>query len=557
MRAYLDLADKILQTGNRRGDRTGTGTISIFGPQLRFDLSKGFPLLTSKKMFTRGIIEELLWFLDGGTNNNTLVEKNVHIWDEWQLNSTDINFGENFDKREIVYVEPIIKEYQYYYNPNSNLQIELENDSVDSKLRNLWSKMMDRCYNINAHNYIWYGGKNIFVDSRWHKLETFLEDVKKLPNWKYKLDNWNDYNLDKDYYSSNCYSPETCLWLSKKENGIYGSKNNAIIVISPTGQSELYLSIYHASKMLKISKSSIHRFKERLPEILKGNNKSLRNWKFIAIEQPFRYSIPEQGSLGPVYGKQWRSWEKNKVTAKQVLNIIDKYTTININMVNELVDLFKNPNSSIDQIKMLIDGLKKKPFSRRHIVSAWNVEDLPDETISPQANIAIGKMALAPCHCLFQFYVRELSFEERAQILTDRYPEYIEPVNKSSMDDEIEELFTRYDIPKYKLDCQLYQRSADYILGAPFNIASYALFTMMVAQCVNMIPGEFIHTFGDCHIYNNHIDTYIASQRDNEPYPLPKMIINPEKKDIFSFTIDDFTLVDYQSHGKIDYPISI
>jgi hypothetical protein len=127
-------------------------------------------------------------------------------------------------------------------------------------------------------------------------------------------------------------------------------------------------------------------------------------------------------------------------------------------MVNELVDLFKNPNSSIDQIKMLIDGLKKKPFSRRHIVSAWNVEDLPDETISPQENVKNGKMALAPCHCLFQFYVRELSFEERAQILTDRYSEYIEPVNKSSMDEEIEDLFVRLEIPKFKLDCQLYQR---------------------------------------------------------------------------------------------------
>ncbi|NTW91413.1 MAG: thymidylate synthase, partial [Erysipelotrichaceae bacterium] len=166
-------------------------------------------------------------------------------------------------------------------------------------------------------------------------------------------------------------------------------------------------------------------------------------------------------------------------------------------------------------------------------------------------------MALAPCHCLFQFYVRDLSFEERVDEFVKRYPDYIVPLNNSSLDDEIEELFKLYNIPKYKLDCQLYQRSADYILGVPFNIASYALFTMMIAQCVDMLPGEFIHTFGDCHIYNNHIDTYIASQMDNEPYPLSKMTINPEKKDIFSFTIDDFTLADYQSHKKIDYVISV
>lgn len=328
MKAYIDLANQILKTGNRRIDRTGTGTISIFGAQLRFDLSKGFPLLTTRKMFIRGIIEELLWFLSGDTNNNTLVKKNVHIWDEWAA---------------------------------------------------------------------------------------------------------------------------------------------------------------------------------------------------------------KDGSLGPIYGEQWRSW-KGKVISTDGVN---------------------PERERIDQISELIKGLKTRPFSRRHIVSTWNVEDLPDESISPQENVAIGKMALAPCHCLFQFYVRELSFEERAQILADRYPEYIEPVNGSSVDNEIEELFNYLEIPKFKLDCQLYQRSADYILGVPFNIASYSLFTMMVAQCVNMIPGEFIHTFGDCHIYNNHIDIYISSQMNNEPYDLPKMIINPEKKDIFSFTIDDFTLVDYKSHGKIDYPISV
>jgi len=342
MKPYIDLANQILNTGNRRGDRTGTGTISMFGPQLRFDLSKGFPLLTTKKMFMRGIIEELLWFLDGGTNNNTLVEKAVHIWDEWAA---------------------------------------------------------------------------------------------------------------------------------------------------------------------------------------------------------------EDGSLGPVYGEQWRSW-KGKVIGMEGVEPVSHNGEI-MNFVGSPV------REKIDQIQMLIDGLKKKPFSRRHIVSAWNVEDLPDESISPQENVKQGKMALAPCHCLFQFYVRSLSFEERANELTDRFPDYIEPVTSSSLDDEIEELFTRYDIPKYKLDCQLYQRSADYILGVPFNIASYALFTMMVAQCTNMVAGEFIHTFGDCHIYNNHIDTYIASQMDNEPYQLPIMDINPNKKDIFSFTIDDFKLEDYQSHKKIDYVISI
>lgn len=398
MKQYLELADRILQTGNRRGDRTGTGTISIFGPQLRFDLSQGFPLLTSKKMFTRGIIEELLWFLDGQTNNNILVDKNVHIWDEWALQN----------RRELTIPERV--EILYKNNP------ALHTD----------------------------------------------EDVQAT------VSNYTE-----------------AEWLE-------------------------YLDAQNVQKY----------------ERLEGD-----------------------GDLGPVYGKQWRCWE-GKVIGMSDVSPTSRDT--------EQMHFTGTPvREKLDQISELITGLKKKPFSRRHIVSAWNVEDLPDESISPQENVKKGKMALAPCHCLFQFYVREMTFEERCVVLVDRYPDYIEPANKSSMDDEIEEIFARLNIPKFKLDCQLYQRSADYILGVPFNIASYALFTMMIAQCVNMIPGEFIHTFGDCHIYNNHIETYIASQMDNEPYPLPKMIINPNKTDIFSFTIEDFTLVDYKSHNKIDYPISV
>jgi len=390
MKQYIDLANKILKEGNRRGDRTGTGTISIFGPQLRFDLSKGFPLLTTKKMFTRGIIHELLWFLNGGTNNNDLLKHNVHIWDEWALQN----------RKELTLTQRV----ELLYKNNPSLHTD---EDVQTTVSN-------------------------YSEAEWRE---YL-DAQGIPEYE---------------------------------------------------------------------------------------------------------SLPGDGDLGPVYGQQWCSWKGKVIKADQhpeagIINIERK---------------------KIDQISELITNLKKKPFSRRHVVSAWNVEDLPDEYISPQENVKNGKMALAPCHCLFQFYVRELTFEERAQVLADRYPEYIEPIGNSSLDEEIEELFIRYDIPKFKLDCQLYQRSADYILGVPFNIASYALFTMMIAQCVNMIPGEFIHTFGDCHIYNNHIETYIASQMDNEPYPLPKMVINPKKKDIFSFTIDDFTLVDYQSHKKIDYPISV
>jgi thymidylate synthase len=264
MKAYTDLLQDILENGIERGDRTGTGTISVFGRQIRFDLSEGFPAVTTKKLHLRSIIHELLWFLKGDTNIQYLKENKVKIWDEW---------------------------------------------------------------------------------------------------------------------------------------------------------------------------------------------------------------ADENGDLGPVYGKQWRSWATP----------------------DGLV---------IDQIKDLIHGLKNNPNSRRHIVTAWNPADLP-------------KMALSPCHCLFQFYVAD-----------------------------------------GKLSCQLYQRSADTFLGVPFNIASYALLTMMIAQVCDLELGEFVHTFGDTHLYLNHLEQ-TKLQLTREPRPLPKMWINPEVKDIFEFKYEDFKLLDYNPHPTIKAPISV
>jgi len=264
MEQYLKLVKHVLDHGEKKTDRTGTGTISTFGYQMRFDLQKGFPLVTTKKTHLRSIIHELLWFLKGDTNISYLKENNVRIWNEW---------------------------------------------------------------------------------------------------------------------------------------------------------------------------------------------------------------ADENGDLGPVYGKQWRSWET--VEGKVV-----------------------------DQISELIEQIKNNPDSRRLIVNAWNVGE-------------IDKMALAPCHCLFQFYVSN-----------------------------------------GKLSCQLYQRSADIFLGVPFNIASYALLTMMIAQVCDLEYGEFIHTFGDAHIYLNHVEQ-MNLQLQREPYPLPQMKINPEVKDIFSFTIDDFELVNYEAHPHIKGEVSV
>jgi thymidylate synthase len=277
MKAYLDLMRQVFEQGVEKSDRTGTGTKSIFGHQMRFDLAKGFPLVTTKKCHLKSIIHELLWFIKGDSNIAYLQENGVKIWDAWAT---------------------------------------------------------------------------------------------------------------------------------------------------------------------------------------------------------------EEGELGPVYGVQWRNWPAGD-------------------------------GQTIDQLTQLIDDLKNNPDSRRHIITAWNPALLPDTSISPSENAALGKQALPPCHTLFQFYVLE-----------------------------------------GKLSCQLYQRSADIFLGVPFNIASYALFTMMIAQVCNLELGDFVHTFGDAHLYLNHMEQ-VQEQLSREPLALPTMAINPEVTNIFDFKFEDFELQNYQSHAHIKAPISI
>ena len=277
MKQYLDLMRHVLESGHRKTDRTGTGTISVFGYQTRFNLAEGFPLVTAKKCHLKSIVHELLWFLKGETNIAYLKAHGVSIWDEWAT---------------------------------------------------------------------------------------------------------------------------------------------------------------------------------------------------------------ENGELGPVYGAQWRSWQGAD-------------------------------GQVIDQISQLISDIRRTPDSRRLIVSAWNPAVLPDTRFSPRENAAQGKQALPPCHTLFQFYVND-----------------------------------------GKLSCQLYQRSADIFLGVPFNIASYALLTLMVAQVCDLEPGDFVHTFGDAHLYLNHLEQ-VNLQLSRTPYPMPKMKLNPAVKDIFAFNFDDFELLDYQAHPHIKAPVAI
>lgn len=296
---YLNLLKDLLENGIYKDDRTGTGTYSLFGRQIRFNLQEGFPLLTTKKVFLKGIIHELLWFLQGESNIKYLVDNNVHIWDDWP--------------------------YRFYKE-----SVEKENKQPLTQTE-------------------------------------FIEEIKK--------------------------------------SDIFAKK-----------------------------------------------------W----------------GELGPVYGVQWRHW--------------------------------KTPEGGeIDQISKLIDEIKKNPNSRRLIVSAWNAADIEE----------MAKAGLPPCHTMFQFYVVD-----------------------------------------GKLSCQLYQRSADVFLGVPFNIASYALLLMMVAQVTGLEPGDFVHTFGDVHIYKNHLDQ-VKEQLKRDIRPFPTIKLNSHVKSIFDFTFEDFTLENYNPHPPIKAKVAV
>ena len=302
MKAYLELLRDVKDNGAGKDDRTGTGTRSVFGRQLRFDLAEGFPLLTTKKVFLRGIIHELLWFVRGDTNIKYLVDNGVGIWNEWP--------------------------FQNYLNKT------------------------DQAGALEKHSCEWQ-----------YKLEEFIDSIKKDPQFA-------------------------------------------------------------------------------------------KRW----------------GELGPVYVKQWRNF------------------------------------SGVDQLDWVINEIKQNPTSRRLIVSAWNPAEVEE----------MAKAGLPPCHTLFQFYVS----------------------------------------PDNKLSCQLYQRSADLFLGVPFNIASYALLTMMVAQVCNLGLGEFVHTFGDVHIYSNHIDQ-VDEQLSRTPGQLPTMQINSQVDNLFDFQFDDFELIGYQPAAAIRAPVAV
>lgn len=445
MKQYLDLLRHIRENGTFKQDRTGTGTYSVFGYQMRFDLSEGFPLVTTKQTHLKSIIHELLWFLNGDTNIRYLKANGVRIWDEW------------------------VKEETAEYR-----------DMVPAEIQVALVKFF-KATDFSA----------ISVDN----LET--------PAGYVIHRNEDDSEIVFEYVSDES-------WKNAYRDFVGGE-----------------------------------------PRVL------------IA------------GELGPVYGSQWRSWPDVRESSKVVnLTIAERCEEANqygdyylrlgkayshpsgeerrkaLEALSSELDAMGIPKErripsvnarTIDQISNLIEMLKNNPDSRRLIVSAWN----PAE---------VDQMALPPCHCLFQFYTVPLTWNERWHLAKEAGHDI--DVMRGHKEADVMAYMDQFHVPTRKLSCQLLQRSADAGLGVPFNIASYALLLMMVAQVVNMVPGEFIWTGGDCHIYSNHLEQ-VDLQLTRNPHPLPKMIIRDRGQGIDDFVYEDFELVDYVCHPHIAMPISV
>ena len=501
---YNRLLNTILINGKRKTNRTGIDTIGVFGEMAKFDVRMdAFPILTTKRVWFKGIVHELLWFIKGDTNIKYLVDNGVHIWDDWR---EPYGF-----KRQLVFVEKRVKPYVGYHGDFSWEGFGISGE-VDTKLVYLWEKMMRRCYDSNHHRFPLYGGVGVSVCETWHNPKTFVEQVKQISHWWYKENNWNDFELDKDYYGAKQYGPDTCVWLHTKENNFYTKVADPVEVKDLDGNRSVYLTANDAAREIGMSQSSFNRIlNDGFPKIIKGNNRNYIGWEFNVLrfeDKLLRMELIPDGELGFVYGRAWRNFE------------------------------------GVDQLAKVIDKLKTNPDDRRMIVSAWHP-------------YWVDHCSLPPCHCLFHFNTEELTLQERVDMASTILPILkFQPAFQGLDNKAWEEQCDKLEIPTRRLNLLMYQRSLDFPVGGPFNITSYSLLLAMVAHCVGMETGEFTWSTGDTHIYVNQLDG-VNEQLKRGSYPLPKLWLNPDKKNLFDFKYDDIKLVDYISHPTIKFPVAV
>ena len=532
MKQYLDVLNKILKNGRRKGGARENmpETIGISHAVIQMNMKDGFPLLTTKKIFIKGIIEELLWMLRGETNIKPLVDKNVNIWNgdayRWYLKYYDIkNYYNNTltdnipdDENEPYSIETFIELIKkgdlhntktHIYNKqyklgdlgnvygqiwrniqlNENIQpipqlksdlkktyLGVANGKGKEKhiLRKTWEGMISRCYDQKSINYHIYGKRGVFVCDRWLEFNAFAEDVKLIPNWDLKMTNPRKYVLDKDGIGDGfCYSVKTCQWITPSDNS--NLINNNIYTLEKNG--------------IQYKFTNISKFCEE-------HNISNKNISDLWIY--------------PKTGKKRYGFS--------------------------LVSIESKPKK-IDQVYNCIKSLQTNPYSRYHIIDAW---DPRNKDIS----------ALMPCHLLYQFIVAPLSIDERLDLYTKLHPDDLFVCND---DEQIINYLDSLDVPKYLLDLNMYQRSCDFFLGNSFNLASMSLLLRIIAKTCNMVANEATWIGGDTHLYVDHLPM-VEEQLKREPFKLCNININKELntlEDILSLKFEDFELIDYQSHPTI------
>jgi len=537
MNSYLDLLQDILHKGVKKEDRTGVGTTSIFGYQLRHDLNEGFPLLTTKKVHLKSIIHELLWFISGDTNVKYLNDNKVKIWNEWSSPRGDLNnvYGAQWRRWEtpqsnkVVFIMPRLPEEEGVPDKNIPQEPIVNNCDCNDSGCSESDKNLGTTY-TNSQGLLFRliekvsqkGEKNSrykiqFVDTG-YIAEASLPNIRNgTVEDRFQLSVCGvaclgnptehtkaEYNLWRNMIVR-CYDSNNPAYHKYGALGVTVSKEwryfeDFLKSIAKVPNYWRWKSNPSAWQLDKDYYGAKQYSKNTCIFLSREDNQMLTH-----ISKPFEYQ-------GQQYLSQKECAEDHGLDRKR---ISDAVTGVRIASGYEDINVIDIPDGAlvrkervIDQLATVIQNIKNNPFDRGHIVSAWNVAALP-------------KMALRPCHLLFQFNVVP--------------------------DDQ--------GMP-YKLDCQMYQRSCDAFLGVPFNIASYALLTMMVAQVCNLVPGDFIHSFGDLHIYNNHIEQ-VKTQLGRPPRLLPVMYINQDVSNIDDFKFEDFTLEGYNPHPGIKAPIAV
>lgn len=525
MKQYQDLLKLVLESGRYKADRTGTGCYSVFGAQTRFDLREGFPLLTTKKVHLKSIIHELLWFLSGDTNVKYLNDNGVTIWNEWADSNGDLFniysrqwrrwpspistqlIGRKEGLMDGPFIPPCNAVEQQCSDVPEDLRAERTNNNGDKfiVIREVNTKRKNKRYLIQFKNTTTLSEAdrpNILNGQVQDPYQTDKFGVcdgrpnKKLSYYRRAYILWR--NMVK-----RCLD-ETCSTYKQ-----YGGDG---ITIAPMWKCfENFLNDLHKLPNNEEWKRNLYKF-ELDKDYFKAKQYGPTTSIFLPADvnkRQNKFSIPVEVTInGDIKHFQSISHAARSLGLKSN-RLNEQFRHERTNYPNLLIKELLLPNNQmsrelkiVDQIQTVVERIKSNPSCRRLIVSAWNPAEL-------------DQMALPPCHALFQFFV---------------------------MDGE--------------LSCQLYQRSADLFLGVPFNIASYALLTMMVAQVCGLKPGEFVHTFGDLHLYSNHLEQ-AKLQLSREPRSLPTMKINSGVKNIFDFKYEDFTLENYNPHPGIKAPISI